>query len=177
MTYIVHSYLLFCVVVFQRLLIRVFRIIMFFGVFWGCHILVQNRSVWHPVFGMFLCYLLPVVDRIFFRSFGMSCFVCIVLPFVDISLIFLLSPVLSGLFPQVVLLFFPVLPFPFYSYIFQRLSFVLSFWPVFVEFFLSAFPVEILILVLIFLSCFLQGSQFSRKLISPLHKLVHLIQL
>ena len=38
--------------------------------------------------------------------FGMSRFVCIALPFVDISLIFLLTPVLSGLFPQVVQLFF-----------------------------------------------------------------------
>ena len=40
------------------------------------------------------------------RWFGMPCFVCIVLSFVDISLISLLSPVFSGLFPQFVLLFF-----------------------------------------------------------------------
>ena len=33
---------------------------------------------------MFSCHLLPVVDRIFFHCFGMSCFVCIVLLFVDI---------------------------------------------------------------------------------------------
>ena len=64
------------------------------------------RFLWHPVVGMFSCYYLPIVDRIFFRCFGKSCFVCIVLPFVDISLIFLLLPALSGLFPQVVLLFF-----------------------------------------------------------------------
>ena len=37
----------------------------------------------------------------------------IVLPFVDILLILLLSPLLSGLFPHVVLLFFHVLLFPF----------------------------------------------------------------
>ena len=92
----------------------------------------------HPVIGMFSFNLLPVVDRIFIRSFGMPCFVCIVLALVDISLIFLLSPVLSGLFPQVVL-FFLVLPFPFYSYIFQRLSFILSFWSVFVDFFYLRF--------------------------------------
>ena len=98
---------------------------------------------WPPVVGMFSCHL-PVVNRIFFRCFGVSCFVCIVLPFVAISLIFLLSPVLSGLFPQVLLLFLLVLPFPFCSYIFQRFSFVLSFWPVFVDF-LSAFPILVLI--------------------------------
>ena len=126
---------------------------------------------------MFSCHLLPVVDRIFFRCFRMSCFVCIVLPFVDISLIFLLSPVLSGLFPQVVSSFFPVLPFPFCSYIFQRLFFVLSFWPVLVDFFFFAFPVEFLILVLIFLSCLMRGSQFSCKLISLQQKLVHFIRL
>ena len=39
------------------------------------------RFLWHRVVGMFLCYTLLVVDRIFFRCFGMSCFVCIVLPF------------------------------------------------------------------------------------------------
>ena len=64
------------------------------------------RFLLHLVVGIFPCHLFPVVDRIFFRCFGKSCFVCIVLRFVDISLIFLLSPVLSGLFPQVVLLFF-----------------------------------------------------------------------
>ena len=94
------------------------------------------RFLLHPVAGMFSCHLLPVVGRIFSRCFGMFSFVCIVLPFVDISLIFLLSPVLSGLFPQVVLLSFLVLPFTFCFYIFQRLSFVLSFWPVFVDFFI-----------------------------------------
>ena len=44
-----------------------------------------------------------------------------------------LSPVLSGVFPQVVLLVFLVLLFPFCSNIFLRLSFVLSFWPVLVK--------------------------------------------
>ena len=38
-------------------------------------------------------------------------FVCIVLPFLDIFLIFLPSPVLSGLFLQVVLLFFSSVAF------------------------------------------------------------------
>ena len=64
---------------------------------------------WLPYFSPeslgFFCIRLLVcfVDRIFFHCFGMSCFACVVLPFVDISLIFLLSQVLSGLFPQVIL--------------------------------------------------------------------------
>ena len=37
------------------------------------------------IVGMFLCHALPIVDRIFIRCFEMSSFVCIVLPFVDIS--------------------------------------------------------------------------------------------
>ena len=141
--------------------------------FFGCHIFIQNCSVlWRLVVGMFFCHALPVVDRIFFRCFGMSCFVCIVLPFIDISLISLLSSELSGLFPQVVLLFFLVLSFAFCSHIFQDLS-ILPFWHVFVDL-LSGFPVEFLILVLTISSCFLRGRQFSYTLISPLYRLVHL---
>ena len=67
-------------------------------------------------------------------------------------------------------------PFPFSFYIFQRLFFVLSVWPVFVHLW-SAFPVKFPILVLIFLSCFFRVSQFSRKLISLQHKLDHLFRL
>ena len=128
---------------------------------------------------MFSCHLLPVVDKIFFRRFGMSCFVCIVLPFVDISLIFL---VLASTFCFIIsscMVIFPVFPFPFCSYIFQRLFFVLSYWPVFVDFFFFffAFQVEVSILALTFLSCFLRVFQFSSKSISLLHRLVHLIWL
>ena len=86
------------------------------------------RFLLHPVVGMFPCHSLPIVDRIFFRCFGKPCFVCIVLPFVDISLIFLLSPALSGLFLHV-----PVI-FPFFPRLFQRFSLFLSFWLVFVIF-------------------------------------------
>ena len=75
------------------------------------------RFLWRLVVGMFLCHAIPIVDEIFFRSFGMSCFACIVLLFMDISLVFLLLLEPSGLFPQVVL-FFPVLSFPFSSHIF-----------------------------------------------------------
>ena len=113
------------------------------------------------------CHALPVIDRIFFRCFGTSSFVCIVLPFVDISLISLLSPVLSGLFPHVVQFFFLMLPFPFCSYIFQYLSFVLSFLPVFVNF-LSAFPVEFPILVLIIFFVLFEGIPiFSQTNFAP----------
>ena len=60
-------------------------------------------------------------------------FVCVVLPFIDIFLIFVLLPVLPGLFPQVVLLFFL---FSFCLYMFQRISFVTSLWALFVDFFI-----------------------------------------
>ena len=93
------------------------------------------RFLWCPVVSMFLCHDLPVVNRIFFRSFGMSCFVCIVLPFVDMSLISLLSPELFGLFPQDVLNFFLVLSFPFSSHLFQDL-FLKPFWSFSVGYFI-----------------------------------------
>ena len=52
------------------------------------------------------CILLLFAGRIFFCCFAMSSFVCIVLSYLDIFLVFLLSPVPSGLFSQVVLGFF-----------------------------------------------------------------------
>ena len=87
----------------------------FFVMFFGCLILVQNHLVsfasgcWH-----IFVWSPRLMGRIFLCCFGMSCFVCIVLLFVDISLIFLLSPVLSGLFPQVSL-FFSCVAFSFSS--------------------------------------------------------------
>ena len=78
-----------------------------FFFFFGYHIFSKIfRFLLHPVVVMFLRHLHPVVGRIFFHCFGMSCSVYIILPFVDISLIFLLLPEFSGLFPQVVLSFF-----------------------------------------------------------------------
>ena len=112
--------------------IRPFRSVVLFAIFQYKIVLL------HPVAGMFSCHLLPVFGRIFFRCFRMLSFLCIVLLFVDISITFLLSPVLSGLFPPLVLLYFLELPFPFCSYIFQRLPFVLSFWPVFLDFYLRS---------------------------------------
>ena len=81
------------------------------------------RFLLHLVVGMFSCHSLPIVDRIVFRCFGKSCFVCIVLPFVYIPLIFLLSPALPGLFSQVVQLFFSCVACSFFPRLFQRLSF------------------------------------------------------
>ena len=120
------------------------------------------RFLLHPVVGMFSCHSLPIGGKIFFRCFRKSCFVSNVSPFVDISLIFLFSQTLSGLFPQVVLLLFPVLPVPF-SRLFQRLTICVSSrisHPGFDCF-----------------SCFLRGSQLSHKLILHLHRLVHLTRL
>ena len=124
----------------------------------------------HPVVGMCSCHLLQLVGRIFFRCFGMFCFVCIALSFVDSFLIFLLSPVLSDLFPQIVLIFFLVLLFSFCP-MFQRFSFVLTFLSVF-KVFISAFPVEFPIQILIFCSCSLKEPRFSHKLILLLYLLV-----
>ena len=100
---------------------------LFFMFFWLPHFR-PNRSVSSsPFVGMISRHLLPVFCRIFFRRFGMSYFICIALPFVDISLIFLHSTVRSCLFPQVVLLSFQELPIPFCSIISQNLPFVLSY--------------------------------------------------
>ena len=124
--------------------------------FFSCYIFVQNCSV-SLAYGCWYVFFPPllVFYRIFFYCFGMSCFVYIVFTFVYISLISHLSPVLSGLIPQVLLLFFLVLSFAFCSHIYQDLP-VLPFWPVFVDF-LSGFPVEFSILVLTVSSCFLRG--------------------
>ena len=106
----------------------------------GRHILAQNSLVSLTSGCWYVFVSSPrLVGKISFRCFGMSCFACIVLPFVDVCLIFLLSPVLSDLFLHVVLLFFLVLPFLFCPYMWQRFSFVFSFWPVSVDFFYLRF--------------------------------------
>ena len=96
-----------------------------------------TKIVWfllHLVVGMFWGHLLPFVGGIFFRCFGMFCFVCIVLPFVNIFLIFLLSPVIFGLFPQYCIIIFSCVAFFFLSL--HVPAFSLCFWPVFVDFFI-----------------------------------------
>ena len=84
------------------------------------------------------------------------------------------SPAFSGLFPQVGLLFFPVLSVPF-SYLFHHYLFIIQ--ACFCSFFLFAFSVEFPILVWTVSPCFLSGSQFPHKLILNLHRLVHLTRL
>ena len=141
---------------FAMLLIHSFGFFFFFFFFvflFFCYVLFvaifYSRIVqflFHLVVGMCSCHLPQLVGRIFFRCFGKFCFACIVLLFVDIFLIFLLSPELSGLFPQVLtLLFFfnHVSAFFFYSIVFVC----------FRRFFLSAFPVEFPIQILIFFVC------------------------
>ena len=133
----------------------------------------------HSAFSLYFLVVIfqsKIVRFLLHPVVGMSCFVWIVLAFVDISLIFLLSPILSGLFPQLVLLSFLVSPFLFCSYIFQRLSLVLSFSPVF-EDFLSAFPVEIHHTGFDFFFLFFEGIPILSQTNLVQHRLVHLIRL
>ena len=114
------------------------------------------------------------VCRIFFRRFGMSWFVCIVLPFLDIFLIFLLSPELSGLFPQVVLSFFSRIAFFFLS---QRVP---AFSLCFIIFACCRFLICISCPIshpgFDFLFVFFKGTTIFYELISLLHWLVHSIR-
>ena len=144
--------------------------------FFGSHILAQNRSVsFESGCCMFSCHSLPIVDIISFRCFGMSYFVCTVLPFVDISIIFLLWTVFSGLFPQVVLLIFPIWPVPS-----SPLPLISA--PLFIirACFRSFFICDSSLIShpgFAISSCFLRGSQYSHKLISLLYILIHSTQL
>ena len=113
----------------------------------GCPILLQNCCV-SLALGCW-CHLPQHVSRIFFRCFGMSCFVCVALSFVDIFVIFLFSPVLSALFPQVVLLFFLVLLFSLFGPSCFSVSPLFYRFYLFSLFFLSVFPIECPIQVLI----------------------------
>ena len=146
----------------------------------ACDISVQNLSV-SLVSGCWYVFVTsPTICWIFFRYFGMSCFVCIVLLFVDIFLIFLFSPVLFGLFSQVLLLFilcylFCVIYFMLlilcYLFCVTFLSqhvpafFLIFIIPRFIILtcfhrFLFAFSVEIFLQGLIFASCFFRALNF-----------------
>ena len=88
---------------------RSFVMLIIFSAF--CYVLLVSifyfkivQLLLHPVVGKFSCHFPQFVGRIFFRCFEMSCFVCIVLHFVNIFLIFLLSPVLPGLFTEFIFL-------------------------------------------------------------------------
>ena len=79
------------------------------------HILLQNCLFpCHPIASRFSCIFSPLAGN-FFHCFGMSCYVCIVSSCLDIFFVFLPSPVLSDLFPQVVLCVLHVLLFSFLS--------------------------------------------------------------
>ena len=118
----------------------------------------------HPVVGMFYCHLLPIVDWIFFHY--LEC------PILSVWFYPLLISLQSSLFRQDFLVYFLKLYSVFSCVVFSFIPF-----SCFRSFFLSEFLVEIPILVLSFLSWFFRGSQFYRKLISLLHKLVNLIRL
>ena len=109
----------------------------------------------HPVVGMFSSHFPTLVGRISLRCFGISFSVCIVLPFVDIFLIFLISPLLYGSFPQVILLFSLVSLFFFLSWHVPAFYLCFIILSVLVDF-LFTFPVEFPIQVLIFYSCSLK---------------------
>ena len=104
----------------------------------------------------------------------MSCFVYVVLSRPDIFLIYFLSTVLSDLFPRVILSLLLVLLLSFCLKMLRRFSFVSSFLLVVVDF-LSAFPVKFPIQVLSFCSCFFGEPRFFHRLISLLHRVIHLI--
>ena len=121
------------------------------SIFFFCYVLLFAifysqivRFLLHPVVRMFSYHLPQFVGRISFRCFGMFCFVCIVSPFLDIFLIFLLTQHFLVYFLKLFALIFLCCFFPFCFFLFQRFSFALSFLPVFVDFcylrFQSNFP-------------------------------------
>ena len=112
----------------------------------------------HSVVGMFSCHLPDLLVNVFSLFWNvLFCLYCFILSRYLFNL--LLSLVLSGLFPRVVLSFLLVLFFPFFLKMFQRFSSVFSFLLVDVDF-LSAFPVEFPIQILSFCSCFLGKPRF-----------------
>ena len=124
--------------------------------FLGCHILVQNCSVsiassyWYvfvssPTWQNFLSLFWNVLFCLYCFTL---CQYLFNLPSFASTFWFISS--------SCIVIFF-VLLLSFCLYMFQCLSFILSFWSVFLDF-LSTFPVEFLILVLMFSSCFLRGS-------------------
>ena len=126
---------------------------------------------------MFSWHLPQLVGSISFRCFGISCFVCIVLPFVYISNLpsfastfWFISSSSIVIFSSIAFFLFLSLHVPAFFLCFIILAF-------FRRFFLSVFPVEFPIQVLIFSSCILRGSRFSHKLIFLVHRLVNLIRL
>ena len=156
--------------------VRLFIHSAFSPCFFCCCLTLVVRFPLHLVVGMFSFHLFPHVGKIFFRCFGMSFLVCIAIPFVYISLIILLSPLLSGLFLQIVQLLFSFVAFSFLSLHVPASFFCFIILACFRRCF-SAFSVDFPILVLILSSCLLSVFWFSPKLYSPQHRLIHLIRL
>ena len=128
---------------------------------------------------MFYCHLLPIVDRIFFHCFGMSYFACIVLPFVDIFLTFLFFSSTFWYISSSCIVSFSWVVFSFLFLFISAFFFCFITFSCFRRFSIwvssrnshLGFDFSFVFFV------FLRGSQFSRKLISLQHKLVHLIRL
>ena len=129
----------------------------------------------HLVTGMFFSSSPPCV--IFFHCFGVFCFVCIALTFVNIFLIFLFFIWTFWFISSICMVIFYCVDFSFWFLHSPASFYHFIILASFLRFFLSAFPVGFPVLVLIFPSCFLAGSQYFPKLITLLHRLVHLIRL
>ena len=112
--------------------IRVFCYVLLVAIFYSRIV----QFLLHPVVSMCSYHLPQLVNRIFFRSFGVFCFACIALPFVDIFLIFYRQYFLVY-FLMLFCYFSCVAFFSFSPNMFRRFSFVLSFLSVFVFSFIS----------------------------------------
>ena len=116
----------------------------------------------HPLVGLSSCILHLLVGIIFFRNFGISCFICIVWRCISIFWAFFLSPIYFDLFFLIVL---------------SNLSAVL-FWSFHPNMSRCIFPsLGIFAYCRSFLTCpFSLISQFYNRLVPLLHKLAQLIQ-
>ena len=124
-----------------------------------------------------MCWCIhPLFANRIFLCFGMSSFVCIVLSNLNIFLVFLLSLLPSGLFPQVVL--FVLLSELLFLFVPTRSSILLQsnffFFFLLVLDFLSAFPVEFPIQVVGFCLWSFGEHRFYHRLIWLLHRFIHL---
>ena len=98
--------LLVCICLFRMPVCYGWRWIFFTRIHVRHLALMFSNFIFFSVVGISSCHLPLLVGRIFFLCFRMSGSDCIVLPFLDVFLIFLLSSLLSGLFFRVILSFF-----------------------------------------------------------------------
>ena len=145
--------------------------------FFGCHILVQNRSV---SFASSCWYVFVSSPPSWWENFlslfwnVLFCLYCFTL----CRYLFNLPSFASAFYfisSSCVVIFSCVA----FSFLFLHIPASFLCFIILARFrrFLSAFSVEFPILVLIFSSCFFRGSQFFYKLISPRHRVVKLIRL